>query len=100
MTSKIEELIDELGYADQRRIAEITTQLEGVITGIECKLPSEDDAGSSYECQNIPQAREVLRRIIARSTSNSARDNASEQEPASLNDLTENLKRLIRQIPL
>lgn len=60
MTGKIENLIDELPQASNRRVEEIVAILEGVLSGIECKFPSEDDSDSAYECQNIPEARELL----------------------------------------
>ena len=60
MTGKIENLIDELPQASNKRVEEIATILEGVLSDIECKYPSEDDSDSAYECQNIPEAKELI----------------------------------------
>jgi len=60
MTGKIENLIDELSQASNRRVEEIVTILEGVLADIECKYPNEDDSDSAYECLNIPKARELI----------------------------------------
>lgn len=60
MTGKIENLIDELPQASNQRIEEIVTILEGVLSDIECKFPTEDDSDSAYECENIPIAKELL----------------------------------------
>ncbi len=60
MTGKIENLIDELPQASNRRAEEIASILEGVLSDIECRLPTEDDTNSAYECENIPKARELL----------------------------------------
>lgn len=60
MTGKIEELIDELPQASNRRVEEIATILESVLSEIECKFPTEEDSDSAYECQNIPQAKELI----------------------------------------
>lgn len=60
MTGEIENLIDELPQASNRRVEEIATILEGVLSDIDCNSPSEDDADSAYECQNIPKAQELI----------------------------------------
>ncbi len=60
MTGKIENLINELPQASNQRVEEIATILEGVLSDIECKFPTEDDSDSAYECQNIPQAKELI----------------------------------------
>lgn len=60
MTGKINNLIDELPQASNRRVEEIVTILEGVLSDIECKYPIEDDSDSAYECQNIPKAKELI----------------------------------------
>ena len=60
MTGEIENLIDELSQAPNRRVEEIAAILEGVLSDIECRFPIEDDSDSAYECENIPKARELL----------------------------------------
>ena len=65
MTSKIENLIDELPQASNQRVEEIATILEGVLSDIECNSPTEDDADSAYECQNIPKAQELIALVRA-----------------------------------
>lgn len=60
MTGEMENLIDELPKASNRRVEEIVTFLDGVLSDIECRFPSEDDSDSAYECENIPKARELL----------------------------------------
>jgi len=65
MTGKIKNLIDELPQASNRRVEEIATILEGVLSDIECKYPIEDDSDSAYECQNIPKAKELIELVRA-----------------------------------
>lgn len=65
MTGKIEKLIDELPHASNRRIEEIASILEGVLSDIECNYPIEDDSDSAYECQNIPRAKELIALVRA-----------------------------------
>jgi len=65
MTGEIGNLIDELPQASKQRVEEIATILEGVLSEIECKFPSEDDADSAYECQSIPKAKELIVRVRA-----------------------------------
>ena len=60
MTGEIENLIDELPQASNRRVEEIAAILEGVLSDIECNYPIEDDSDSAYECQNIPKAKELI----------------------------------------
>lgn len=60
MTNEIENIIDELPQASNRRVEEIVTILEGVLSDIECKFPSEDDNDSAYECENVPKAQGLL----------------------------------------
>jgi hypothetical protein len=60
MTVEIENLIDELPQASNRRVEEIAAILEGVLSDIECNSPTEDNADSAYECQNIPKAQELI----------------------------------------
>ena len=60
MTGEIENLIDELPQASNRRVEEIVSILEGVLSDIECNYPIEDDSDSAYECQNIPIAKELI----------------------------------------
>lgn len=70
MTGKIENLIDELPHASNQRVEEIVTILEGVLSEIECRFPTEDDTESAYECENIPSARELLVLVRAWNESN------------------------------
>ena len=63
MTGEIENLIDELPQASNRRVEEIAAILEGVLSDIECKSPTEDAAESAYECQDIPKAQELIELI-------------------------------------
>ena len=60
MTGKVASLIDEFPQASNRRVEEIATILESVLSDIECKYPTEEDTDSAYECQNIPKAKELL----------------------------------------
>ena len=60
MTGEIENLIDEFPQASNQRVEEIATILEGVLSDIECKYPTEEDTDSAYECQNIPKAKELI----------------------------------------
>jgi hypothetical protein len=60
MIGKIKNLIDELPQASNRRVEEIASILEDVLSDIECKYPIEDDSDSAYECQNIPKAKELI----------------------------------------
>lgn len=70
MTIEIENIIDELPQASNRRIEEIVTVLEGVLSDIECKFPGEDDTERAYECENIPKAQELLVLVRAWNESN------------------------------
>lgn len=65
MTGEIENLIDEFPQASNRRVEEIASILEGVISDIECRYPSEEDTDSAYECQNIPKARGLIELVRA-----------------------------------
>ena len=65
MTGEIEKLISELPLASDQRVEEIVTILESVLSDIECKLPTEDDTDSAYECQNIPKAQELIALVRA-----------------------------------
>jgi hypothetical protein len=65
MTGEIENLIDELPQASNQRVEEIAAILEGVLSDIECNSPTEDDADSAYECQNIPKAQELIALVRA-----------------------------------
>jgi len=65
MTGEIENLIDELPQASNQRVEEIATILEGVLSDVECNSPTEDDAESAYECQDIPKAQELIALVRA-----------------------------------
>lgn len=95
LPSEIENLIDELAQASNRRVEEIVTVLEGVLSDIECKLPTEDDNDSAYACQNISEAEDLTVRIRAWN----ARD-SREREIKILDTLSEELKTIFKQIPL
>ncbi len=72
VTSKIHDIIDELPQASNRRVEEIATILEGVLSDIECRYPIEDDSDSAYECENIPKAKELL--VLVRAWNESDED--------------------------
>lgn len=104
MTSKIENIIDELPRASNRRVEEIVSILEGALSNIECKYPIEDDTGSAYECQNIPKAEEIIVLIRAwneRYGELMAGDRKSEDresEISIINSLSKELKTTFKQI--
>ena len=60
MTGEIENLIDELPQASNQRVEEIASILESALSDIECNYPIEDDSDSTYECENIPKAKELI----------------------------------------
>ncbi|MGB9080158.1 MAG: hypothetical protein WCD00_02585 [Desulfuromonadaceae bacterium] len=94
LTSEIEILINELPQASNRRVEEIASILEGVLSDIECNFPIEDDTDSAYECQNIPKAQELIARIRAWNV----RDRESEIK--IINNLSEELKTTFNQMCL
>jgi hypothetical protein len=104
LPSQIENLIDELPQASRQRVEEIVTILEGVLSGIECKFPTEDDDERAYECLNIPEAKEIIVLIRAwneRDSSLKARDRKnSENGVTIINKLAKELKIVFKQIPL
>jgi len=94
LTSEIEVLINELPQASNRRVEEIASILEGVLSDIECNLPIEDDTDSAYECQNIPKAQELI--VLIRAWN--VRDRESEIK--IINNLSKELKTTFNQICL
>ena len=99
MTGEIENLIDELPQASNRRVEEIAAILEGVLSDIECKSPTEDAAESAYECQDIPKAQELIVRVRAWNESNEelkTGDRKSEIE--MIHKLSKELKTTFSQI--
>ena len=101
MTGEIENLIDELPQASNRRVEEIATILEGVLSDIECKYPIEDDSDSAYECQNIPKAKELIMLVRAWNESDGelkTGDRKSEIE--MIHKLSKELKTTFNQICL
>ena len=94
LTSEIEVLINELPQASNRRVEEIVTILEGVLSDIECNLPIEDDTDSAYECQNIPKAQELF--VLIRAWN--VRDRESGIK--IINNLSKELKTTFNQICL
>lgn len=97
MIRVIESLIKELPQASSKRVEEILTILEGVLSDVECNLPSEDDTDSAYECQIIPNALDKIALIRAWN----ARDTEfREREIKTINKLAEELNILFKQIPL
>ena len=102
MTGEIENLIDELPQASNRRVEEIVTFLEGVLSDIECRFPSEDDSDSAYECQNIPKAKELIALVKAwkvRDRVLKAGDKTGkDRERRKINKLSKELKITFNQI--
>jgi hypothetical protein len=102
MTGEIENLIDELPQASNQRVEEIATILEGVLSDIECKFPTEDDSDSAYECQNIPKAKELIVLVRAwevRVGELKAGDNkGKDRERRKINKLSKKLKLTFSQI--
>jgi D-alanine-D-alanine ligase-like ATP-grasp enzyme len=94
LTSEIEVLINELPQASNRRVEEIASILEGVLSDIECDFPVEDDTDSAYECQNIPKAQELI--VLIRAWN--VRDRESGIK--IINTLSEELKTTFNQICL
>ncbi|MBW4055056.1 MAG: hypothetical protein HIU83_06600 [Proteobacteria bacterium] len=97
MTSKIENLINELPQASNKRVEEIVAILEGVLSDIECKLPTEDDTDSAYECQNIPKAKNVIALIRAWNARDKKKE-VGESEFKIINKLSKELKISFTQI--
>ena len=99
VTGKIGNLIDELAQASNRRVEEIATILEGVISDIECKFPTEDDTNSAYECLNIPKAKELIMLVRAWNARDIKRENR-ESGIKTINELSKDLKTTFNQICL
>jgi len=97
LTSEIENLIEELPQASIKRVEEIVTILEGVLSDVECKFPSEDDTDTAYECQIIPDA---LEKIALIRTWNASGIESKEREIKTINRLATELNILFKQIPL
>jgi len=106
LSSEIENLIDELPQASYQRIDEIVLTLEGILSEIECKLPTEDDYKKAYECLDISRAKDVIVLIRAWNESNNilntneVKINNKEQGINTINKLTKELKIMLQQIPL
>ncbi len=97
MTREIENLIDELPQASNKRVEEIVAILEGVLSDIECKLPTEDDTDSAYECQNIPKAKNVIA-LIRTWNARDKKKEVGESEFKIINKLSKELKITFTQI--
>jgi hypothetical protein len=93
LNSKIENLIDELPQASNKRVEEIVTILEGVLSDIECNIPIEDDSDRAYKCQNISKAQDIL--VLIRAWNSKSEDRESEIE---INKLSNELKITFSQI--
>jgi len=104
MTDKIKNLIDELPQASNQRVEEIATILEGVLSDIECKFPTEDDTDSAYECLNIPEAKELIVRVRAWNESDGELKTGDRKrvgrESGIINGLSKELKTTFNQICL
>ncbi|MDD2582293.1 MAG: hypothetical protein PHR66_09905 [Desulfuromonadaceae bacterium] len=104
MTGEIENLIDELPHASSRRVEEIASILEGVLSDIECNYPIEDDSDTAYECQNIPIAKELISLVRAWNESDEklrTEDRKSEdwdRRSKVINKLSKELKTRFNQI--
>jgi len=104
MTSKIENIIDELPHASNRRVEEIVSILESALSDIECKYPIEDDTDSAYECQNIPKAEEIIVLIRAWNErygelmTGDRKSEDRESEISIINSLSKELKTTFKQI--
>jgi hypothetical protein len=94
LNSKIENLIDELPQASNKRVEEIVTILEGVLSDIECKSPIEDDSDRAYKCENISKAQEII--LLIRAWNIKRED--SESEINKINKLSKELKLIFNQI--
>jgi hypothetical protein len=97
MTSKIDNIIDELPQASNQRVEEVVTILEGVLSDIECNFPIEDDSDTAYECQNIPKAEELIALIRAWNAGERIRDDR-ESGGKKINELSKELKTTFTQI--
>jgi len=97
MIGKINNLIDELPQASNRRVEEIATILEDVLSDIECKYPIEDDSDSAYECQYIPKARELVVLVRAWNGSDGDRDRKN-RECGIIHGLSKELHTTFNQI--
>jgi hypothetical protein len=97
LTSEIENLIVELPQASNRRVEEIVTILEGVLSNVECNFPNENDAESAYECQDIPKAQEIIGLIRAWNARDREKDDR-ESEIKMIDKLSKELKTAFNQI--
>jgi len=104
LPSQIENLIDELPQASRQRVEEIVTILEGVLSEIECKFPTEEDDERAYECLNIPEAKDIIVLIRAwneRDNVLNAGDRKNSKGGVTIIDkLSKELKIVFEQIPL
>ena len=106
LTSEIENLIDELPQASYQRVDEIVLILEGILSEIECKLPTEDDYKKAYECLNISRAKDIIVLIKAWNESNKNLNTNevviknNEIDINIINKLAKELKIMFQQIPL
>jgi flagellin-specific chaperone FliS len=94
LNSKIENLIDELPQASNKRVEEIVTILEGVLSDIECNIPIEDDSDRAYKCQNISKAQDII--VLIRAWNSKSEDRESELK--IMNNLVQELKTTFNQI--
>jgi hypothetical protein len=106
LPSEIESLIEELPQASNRRIEEIVSILEGVLSEVECKLPTENDDERAYECLNIPRAKDIIGLIRTWNErdnilkASDGKGNISENGVVIISKLSEELKIVFKQIPL
>ena len=106
MSSEIENLIEQLPQGSNQRVEEIASILEGVLSEIECKFPTENDDERAYECLNVPRAKDLIVLIRAWNESDNvlkASDrevNNRESGDDIINKLSKELKIVFKQIPL
>jgi len=105
LSSEIENLIEELPQGSNQRVEEIVSILEGVLSKIECKFPTEND-DVAYECLNIPRAKDLIVQIRAWNESDNVlkdtdrKRNNSESGVNIINKLSKELKIVFKQIPI
>jgi len=91
-----------LPQASNRRIEEIATILEGVLSDMECNSPTEDNADFAYECLNIPKAKELI--VLVRAWNESHGElktgdrKREDRESGVINGLSKELKITFNQI--
>lgn len=99
MTGELENLIDELPHASNRRVEEIAAILEGVLSGKECNSPTEDDADSAYNCLYIPKAEVMIARVRAwNENDGELKTKDRESDIKVINTLSKELKSAFNQI--